>query len=66
MIDNQSSTRAWLVIGTIWEHVEMKLRRLVELGVLKTLMHSFLAAPVVVVPKDISARICGDHKMTVY
>lgn len=50
MIDNQSSTRAWLVIGTIWEHVEMKLRRLVELGVLKTLMHSFLAAPVVVVP----------------
>lgn len=44
----------------------MKLRRLVELGVLKTLMHSFLAAAVVVVPKDISARICGDHKMTVY
>lgn len=62
MMDNESSAKACKVLGTINEQVEMEFRKLVELGVfLKTLMHSFLTAPIVVVSKaDISARTCGD------
>lgn len=49
--------------------VKMKLRTLVDRGLLKPVKHSSWAAPIVVVPKakynHNSVGICGDYKMTV-
>ena len=48
------------------EPVEQELNRLEQEGILKKVMHSKWAAPIVPVPKkDGKVRICGDYKVTI-